>query len=613
MNIRKQFMIGCVAFCLVLTIAILLLISNYTRKTLMQEYRGKAEIMLHSMMAVRKYTGAVIRPKATELLPKDQFMTELQSTSFTSNGVFRRIPDRFKHEIMYKTASTKPRNPLNKATVDEALIIDDLDRLAKKGKTPFWEGVRKVNGIDYYIIAEGESNKPECMVCHGTPAQAPQSMKDRYPVEKDDGYYRKPGRIECAQIASIPLSTMDMVANQTFGTIIFIGFFFIVFALAFLLFGLNLIFNPISQITDIAKFIAEGNIESANTSIHNLRRSAQGKFFASRIMKSGNEIGNLVQSFEKMTEGLSSLITEVRDSGDSVSVAGRKISATVGDIASAVTRQAASTNEVTATSSLIRKTSRNLVEVMEDVAGNASESAELAEVLQGNISLREKSLISLVNSTDDVSSRLGAINDKATKINQIVTTIARIADQTNLLSLNAAIEAEKAGQFGQGFSVVAREIRRLADQTVIAAEDIELMVRDMQTAVSSGVTEMEKFNNEVRSSVDEVEKMSFDLGQIAEQVRVLKPKFAEVSQAMGDQADSAEQINEAMSDLSDSAVGTTSSIEDFKRTVASLNYTVQSLTGAVDGFKVAESEAKKKFAETSESGETEENDLEQDN
>jgi methyl-accepting chemotaxis protein WspA len=79
---------------------------------------------------------------------------------------------------------------------------------------------------------------------------------------------------------------------------------------------------------------------------------------------------------------------------------------------------------------------------------------------------------------------------------------------------------------------------------------------------------------------------------------------------MGDQADSAEQINEAMSDLSDSAVGTTSSIEDFKRTVASLNYTVQSLTGAVDGFKVAESEAKKKFAEISE---TEENDFEQDN
>lgn len=598
MNIRKQFMIGCVAFCLVLTVAILFLISNYTRKTLMEEYQGKAEIMLHSMMAVRTHTGAVIRPKATQLLPKDQFMPELQSTSFTANGVFGRIPDKFKHELMYKTASTKPRNHLNMATADEAVIIEDLDRLAGKGKRPFFEGVRNVNGLDYYIIAEGEANKPECMVCHGKPEDAPQSMKDRYPVEKDSGYSRKLGRIECAQIVSIPLSTMDMIANQTFGSIVFIAFFFIAFALAFLLFGLNLIFNPISQITDIAKLISEGDIESADTAIHNMRRSVKGKFFASRIMKSGNEIGNLAQSFEKMTEGLSSLITKVRNSGDSVSVAGSKISATVGDIASAVTRQAASTNEVTATSSLIRKTSRNLVEVMEDVAANASESADLAGVLQGNISLREKSLISLVNSTDEVSTRLGAINEKATKINHIVTTIARIADQTNLLSLNAAIEAEKAGQFGQGFSVVAREIRRLADQTVIAAEDIELMVRDMQSAVSSGVTEMEKFNHEVKSSVDEVEKMSFDLGQIAEQVRVLKPKFGEVSQAMGDQADSAEQINEAMSDLSDSAVGTTSAIEDFKRTVASLNYTVQSLTGAVDGFKVADLKNKKQSKKT---------------
>ncbi|SDK50658.1 Protein of unknown function [Maridesulfovibrio ferrireducens] len=600
MNIRKQFMIGCVVFCLVLTMAILFLISNYTHKTLMQEYRGKAEIMLHSMMAVRKHTSAVIRPKATELLPKNQFMPELQSTSFTANGVFSRIPDQFKHELLYKTASTKPRNPENMATEDESLIIEDLDKLAKNGQRPFFEGIRNVNGVDYYVIAEGEANKPGCMVCHGKPSEAPQSMKDRYPVEKDGGYYRKPGQVECAQLASIPLSAMDVVANQTLGSVVFIGFFFIAFALAFLLFGLNLIFNPISRITGIAKFIAEGDLESADTAIHNMRRAAQGKFFAGRIIKSGNEIGNLVQSFEIMIEGLSDLITEVRDSGDNVSVSGRKISATVGDIDSAVTRQAASTNEVTATSSLIRKTSRNLVDVMEEVAVNASESADLAEVLQGNISLREKSLINLVNSTDNVSSRLGAINEKANKINQIVTTIARIADHTNLLSLNAAIEAEKAGQFGQGFSVVAREIRRLADQTVIAAEDIELMVRDMQSAVSSGVMEMEKFNHEVRSSVDEVEKMSLDLGQIAEQVRVLKPKFAEVSRAMGDQADSAEQINEAMSDLSESAVGTTSSIEEFKRTVASLNYTVQSLTGAVDGFRAVESDTGKQSGETPE-------------
>lgn len=588
MSIRKQFMIGCVIFCIALTVAIMWLISDYTRKTLMNEYRGKAEIMLHSMKAVRKHTGAVIRPKATELLPEGHFVTELQSTSFTANGVFSRIPDQYKHDLTFKTASTKPRNPANMATGDEAAVIEELDAMAQEGKRPFIAEIRNINGIESFITAEGESNKPDCMVCHGDPADAPKTMKDRYPVEKDAGYFRKPGRIECAMITSVPLAAMNRAANQTLGTVVFMGIVFIAVTLFFLIFGLNLIFKPVSRITDIAKLIAEGDLQNAHVAIRKMRHRSEDRFFAGRFMKPGSEIGNLVVSFETMIFGLSSIIGEVRDSGDSVSVAGSKIRATAEQIDSAVNRQAASTNEVTATSRLISRTSRDLVEVMDDVAESAGESAKMAETLQSNIARREKSLVSLVDSTDNVSSRLGAINEKASKINQIVTTIARIADQTNLLSLNAAIEAEKAGQFGQGFSVVAREIRRLADQTVIAAEDIELMVRDMQSAVSSGVMEMEKFNTEVRSGVDEVEKMSADLGRIVDQVRILGPRFANVSSSMGDQADSAEQISEAMSDLSDTAAGTTESIEEFKRTVASLNYTVQSLNGAVDGFRIVE-------------------------
>src|SRR5215211_7523474 len=107
-------------------------------------------------------------------------------------------------------------------------------------------------------------------------------------------------------------------------------------------------------------------------------------------------------------------------------------------------------------------------------------------------------------STTSISAKLSAIQQKAASINLAVTTITKVADQTNLLSVNAAIEAEKAGEYGLGFLVLAREIRRLADQSAVATLDIERMVKEMQYSVSAGVMEMDKFTDQVRQGVGEV-------------------------------------------------------------------------------------------------------------
>ena len=95
-----------------------------------------------------------------------------------------------------------------------------------------------------------------------------------------------------------------------------------------------------------------------------------------------------------------------------------------------------------------------------------------------------------------------------------MTTITKVADQTNLLSINAAIEAEKAGEYGLGFLVVAREIRRLADMTAVATLNIQRMVKEMQYSVSAGVMEMDKFSEQVRKVVGEVGHIGGQLGQI---------------------------------------------------------------------------------------------------
>jgi methyl-accepting chemotaxis protein WspA len=177
------------------------------------------------------------------------------------------------------------------------------------------------------------------------------------------------------------------------------------------------------------------------------------------------------------------------------------------------------------------------------------------------------------------------LNEKASNINQVVTSITKVADQTNLLSLNAAIEAEKAGEHGRGFAVVATEIRRLADQTAIASYDIEQLVKEMQSAVSAGVMGMDKFSEEVRRGVQEVGQVSEQLGQIIGQVQAITPQFEAVNEGMQSQSIGAQQISEALAQLCESAQQTVDSLHQSGIVIDQLNSTASDLRISTSRFE----------------------------
>ena len=187
-----------------------------------------------------------------------------------------------------------------------------------------------------------------------------------------------------------------------------------------------------------------------------------------------------------------------------------------------------------------------------------------------------------------IAQKLAAINSKVNNITTVVTTINKVADQTNLLSLNASIEAAKAGEFGQGFAVVAREIRRLADQTAVATLDIEQMVKEMQSAVAGGVMEMDKFNEEVRGGVSQVSHINSQLGQVIASVLDLRERFEPASEGMRQQSLGASQINEAMGRLTANAAQTSASLGEFKQATERLRDAVDRLRQGVMLFTVAE-------------------------
>ena len=193
----------------------------------------------------------------------------------------------------------------------------------------------------------------------------------------------------------------------------------------------------------------------------------------------------------------------------------------------------------------------------------------------------------LADATTSVSAKLATIREKADDINMVVTTITKVADQTNLLSINAAIEAEKAGEYGRGFLVVAREIRRLADQTAVATLDIDNIVRHMHSAVSVGVMEMDKFGDEVRDGVSRVGQINGQLGQIIEAVVELQQRFEPASEGMRQQSLGASQINEAMGRLTAGASQTSASLAEFKHATDRLRDAVERLRQGVMSFTVS--------------------------
>ena len=242
---------------------------------------------------------------------------------------------------------------------------------------------------------------------------------------------------------------------------------------------------------------------------------------------------------------------------------------------------AATTSEIGATSQEISSTSKELVRTMNEVSTVAEQSAGLAGSGQVGLTHMEATMQQVVDAAAAINAKLAVLSEKAGNINQVVTTITRVADQTNLLSLNAAIEAEKAGEYGRGFAVVATEIRRLADQTAVATYDIDQIVKEIQSAVAAGVMGMDKFSQEVRRGMQEVQQVGGQLSQIIQQVQALAPRVESVNEGMQAQMTGAEQITEALMQLSGAAQQTVVSLRQSSEAMDDLHQVASSLAGGV--------------------------------
>ena len=299
---------------------------------------------------------------------------------------------------------------------------------------------------------------------------------------------------------------------------------------------------------------------------------------------SNDEAGVLLRSLQQMKENLNGLISSVQSAGVTLDSSALELSATSREQEGVAHRFGESSSQIAGATKQISATGMELTQTILEVDRAVDRTARLADGARGDLASVDTTIRELAEATGSIAIKLSAISERASSINGVVTTIAKVADQTNLLSVNAAIEAEKAGEQGRGFLVVAREIRRLADQTASATVDIESMVREMQSAVGAGVMEMDRFAEKVRRGVDEVVASSRQMAEVIAQVEANAARFRIVADGMASQSQGAATISDSMGGLATSAKRAIDSAEEFRRTASELQRASQVLRMTVAAF-----------------------------
>ena len=293
---------------------------------------------------------------------------------------------------------------------------------------------------------------------------------------------------------------------------------------------------------------------------------------------------------ENMMESLGQLVKQVQVLGESVASSADELESGVLEHQATVTQQASIARSLTRSADTILGTSQELADSVSGVAKAADETAELAARSQRALAVMNESNALVDESSSKVVKRLRVLSEKASNISSVLTTINKVADQTNLLSLNAAIEAEKAGEAGRGFGVVAQEIRRLADQTAVSTLDVESMIKQMQVAVQEGVEEMDEFVGQVRGRASEVDVVAQQLRHVIEAVEMMIPQFDLFSQGMDEQSGLSREISGSLNMLHEQAEGAVDSIHHSLLTLHELRDLVNVMQQGVARFKVGKTE-----------------------